>query len=67
MPTSRPLTDRRLERRLRRMLERVVASGGLAGVSTFADRRLLTRDRGLVLDLADGRSFHVSIKPARGR
>jgi hypothetical protein len=51
--------ERRMERRLRAMLERKTQV--VRSVSTFEEAGVLTNNRGLVVKLADGTRFQITV------
>lgn len=51
-------TERRMETRLRRMFE---AKTHVTRVSTFEEAGVLTNNRGLVVKLADGTKFQITV------
>jgi hypothetical protein len=57
---KRRMTEKRLETKLACLLERrLTPSGG--GISTFRDASVLTMNRGLVVSLANGQEFQLTI------
>jgi hypothetical protein len=55
-------TEKRMERRLRAMLER---KRSVRRVSTFEEAGVMTRNRGLVILLTDGTKFQIEITEDR--
>jgi hypothetical protein len=58
MATTKKTTAKRMEARLRAMLER---KRPVRRVSTFEEAGVLTRNRGLVVALTDGTKFQIEI------
>jgi len=55
--------EKRMERRLRAMLERKTQV--VRSVSTFEEAGVLTNNRGLVVKLADGTRFQITVTEDR--
>ena len=58
MKTKKRISERGFERRLKRLLERVIKQGR---IRTFEEAGILTYNRGLVVKFADGQEFQVTI------
>jgi hypothetical protein len=58
MATMKKTTEKRMERRLRRMLE---TKTSVRRVETFEEAGVMTRNRGLVVRMEDGTKFQIEI------
>ena len=57
---KRRISEKRLETKLARLLERRLENTG-GGVTTFRDAGVLTMNRGLVVSLPNGQQFQLTI------